>query len=262
MNRIKLYSIGSIVLALLLLFFVFFLPFTIVSPGYRGLVTTFGKIQDVPLEPGFHLVSPFSEIIHMDVRTQKAEAESVAASKDLQVVTTSIAVNYSLDTNALVSLYSTVGKDYEMKLIDPAIQESVKAATALFTAEELITKRNEVSTKIEENLLTQLDQGYFILENVNIVNFNFSDQFNEAIEAKVTAEQDALTAKNKLDQVKYEAEQRVAEAQAEAEAIRIQAESISAQGGAEYVKLKWVEKWDGKLPTTMLGEDTSVLLGQ
>lgn len=254
-------TIGCGMLAIILLVFLVTLsPITIVSAGDRGIVATLGKVQDTPLTPGFHIISPFSDVTHVDVQTQRTEASSSAASKDLQVVSTVIVLNYRLNENALARLYKEVGMDYESKLIAPAIQESVKAATALFTAEELITKRSEVGAKIEENLTAQLAQGYFTLENVSIVNFDFSPQFNEAIERKVTAEQDALASKNKLEQTRYEAEQKVVSATAEAESIRIQAQSVSQQGGADYVKLQWVQKWDGKLPTTMLGDDTSVIL--
>lgn len=237
-------------------------PFTIVSPGYRALVVTFGRVDDAVLQEGFHVISPFSNTVHMEVKTQKIETGASAASKDLQTVNATIALNYHLNDSVLVGLYKNVGKEYESKLIAPAIQESVKAATALFTAEEMVTRRSEVSDKIREVLSGRLDDGYFDVEAINIVNFDFSPEFNAAIERKVTAEQEALASKNKLEQVKYESEQRVVQAKAEAEAIRIQAQSVSQQGGADYVKLKWVEKWDGKLPTTSLGEGTSVIIGQ
>ena len=240
--------------ALLLVFAVTLSPFTIISPGERGIVVTFGTVNKEVLSEGFHFISPFSEVVHMEVKTQKVEAGANAASKDLQTVSTTIALNFHLDEASLINLYKEVGWDYENKLIAPAIQESVKAATALFTAEELVTKRSEVSAKMEEVLASQLDYGYFIIDGVNIVSFDFSPEFNAAIEKKVTAEQDALASKNKLEQVKYESEQRIVQAQAEAEAIRIQAESISAQGGAEYVNLKAVEKWSGVLPQYIGGD--------
>ena len=141
----------------------------------------------------------------------------------------------------------------EDTLLAPAIQESVKAATAKYTAEELITKRELVRTDIENALKDKIVKYGVNIVQVNIVNFEFSKSFDMSIEAKVKAEQDALAQKNKLEQVKYEAQQKIESAKAEAETIRIQAEAIQKQGGAEYIQLKWIEKWSGQLPTTSLG---------
>lgn len=139
------------------------------------------------------------------------------------------------------------------KLIDPALQEAVKSVTAKYTAEQLITKREEVTSAIQVQLRNKLQPSGIEVDGFNVINFDFSTSFNAAIENKVTAEQNALAAKNKLDQVKYEADQRVAEADGEAKAIAIQAAAIQNQGGAAYIQLKALEKWDGKLPTYMLG---------
>ena len=141
----------------------------------------------------------------------------------------------------------------EDTLLAPAIQESVKAATAKYTAEELITKRELVRTDIENALKDKIVKYGVNIVQVNIVNFEFSDSFDASIESKVRAEQDALTQRNKLEQVKYEAQQQIERAKAEAETIRISAEAIQKQGGAAYVQLKWIEKWNGQLPTTSLG---------
>ena len=149
-----------------------------------------------------------------------------------------------------------IGKEYRERIIDPALQEAVKSATALYTAEELITKRPEVKDTIKTLLVERLSQEYILVDEFSIVNFDFSPSFNQAIEAKVTAEQNALASKNKLEQVKYEAEQRIATAKGEAEAIRIQADAIQSQGGAEYVNLKAIEKWNGVLPSYMMGNGT------
>jgi regulator of protease activity HflC (stomatin/prohibitin superfamily) len=130
---------------------------------------------------------------------------------------------------------------------------AVKASTANYTAEELITKREVVRQTIQDSLTERLKQNYVDVTGVSIVDFNFSPSFNQAIEAKVTAEQNALAAKNKLEQVKYEAEQRVEQAKGEAEAIKIQTQAIQSQGGRDYVNLKAIEKWNGELPQQMMG---------
>lgn len=235
-------------------------PFAVIDAGNRGVVVNLGKVDDVILTEGFHWVAPLDDIHEISVQTQRFEATASAASKDLQSVSAQIVVNGHLDPESVNKLFQQIGSDYETKIIDPAIQESVKAATAQFTAEELITKRAEVGAIIQATLTERLAKSWITVESVSIVDFSFSASFNEAIEKKVTAEQNALAAKNKLAQTEYEADQRIAEATGEAEAIRIQAEAITSQGGAEYVKLKWVEKWNGVLPTHMLDASADLLL--
>jgi regulator of protease activity HflC (stomatin/prohibitin superfamily) len=137
-------------------------------------------------------------------------------------------------------------------LIDPAIQDTVKAATAKFNAEALITRRPEVKEAIEVGLKEKLSESNINIKSVSITNFEFSQSFNSAIEAKVTAEQRALEAKNKLEQIKFEAQQKIETAKAEAESIRIQANAINSQGGADYVALKMIERWDGSVPQTVI----------
>ena len=146
-----------------------------------------------------------------------------------------------------------------LAIIEPIIREVIKSQAALYTAEELVTKRAEFSNKVSAMLSEKIGSKDSVFERLNITNFQFSESFSKAIEAKVTAEQNALAAKNKLEQVKFEAEQRVAEAKGEAEAIKIQAQAIQAQGGKEYVNLKWVEKWNGILPTTILGDSVPMI---
>lgn len=236
-------------------------PFTLVGTGHRGVVTHLGEVKEEILSEGFHWINPLDSVTDVSVQTERFQATASAASKDLQSVTAEIVVNGHVDPASVNKLYQLIGTDYEVKVIDPAIQESVKAATAQFTAEELVTKRAEVGTIIQTSLAERLAKNYILVESVSIVDFQFSPSFNSAIEAKVTAEQDALAAKNKLAQIEYEAQQKVVTAQAEAEAIRIQAEAVTSQGGADYVKLQWVNKWDGVLPTTMLNDAASILLG-
>lgn len=252
-------KVGKIVERVILFAFVAFLflsSVSIIQAGERGVVLRLGSINRV-FDEGLHFVIPFVEkVAILNVQTQKEQVEAVSASKDLQTVTTTVALNYNLDPEKVGTLWQKIGKDYKERLIDPAIQEAVKASTAKFTAEQLVTQRSSVRDEIKLNLTERLKNEYIDVTEVSIVNFGFSEAFDQAIEAKVTAEQNALAAKNKLEQVKFEAEQRITQAKAEAEAIRIQAEAIQNQGGAEYVNLKAIEKWDGKLPTYMLGNST------
>lgn len=228
-----------------------------VGAGERGVKTRFGAVTGDTVQPGLYFKTPFVEGVDtIDVQTQVENVEATAASKDLQNVTANIGLNYSVNEAEVVPLYRDTGADYKTKIIDPAIQDAVKAATANYTAEELITKREDVKNAIVEILKTKFVGQHLNIVSLNITNFQFSASFEQAIEAKVTAEQNALAAKNKLDQVKYEAEQRVAEADGEAKAIAIQAQAITSQGGAEYVKLQWIKAWsDGgaKVPQVING---------
>jgi len=220
-----------------------------VPAGSRAVVLTFGKPDMSAKGEGLHAKIPFvqSRII-MDVQTQKYSAKAEAASTDLQVVSTEVTINYRLDPEAVPSVYRDLGVQYSDKIIQPVTREVVKACVAKHRAEELITQREIVKEEIDNMLRSRLAERKIQVEAVSITHFDFSPSFNAAIEAKVTAEQNALAAKNKLEQVKYEAEQAIAKAKGEAEAIRIQAEAITSQGGKDYVQLKAVEKWDGKMP--------------
>lgn len=248
-------SIIALVIGILFIIsLLMFAPVTLVDAGHRAVLTSFGKVRDEVLGEGFHFISPFDRVTKYDIRTQKVEVTANAASRDLQSVEATIAVNFHVNPDTVRTLYQETQGNYNSTLIAPAVQESVKAATAQFTADELITKRNEVKDAMKQALSEREGMRYFIVEDVSIVNFSFSASFNEAIENKVRAEQDALAAKNKLEQTKYEAEQKIVSATAEAQAIKIQAEAITQQGGSAYVDLQAVLKWDGKLPSYMLGD--------
>jgi regulator of protease activity HflC (stomatin/prohibitin superfamily) len=225
-------------------------PIALIGAGERGVVLNWGAVSDTILDEGIHFRIPIQQkIIKMDVSTQKEEKDSSASSKDLQIVTTRIAVNYSLDPLKVNLIYQRFKNEQKERVVLPTIEEFVKKTTAKYTAEELITRRQEVKDDLRESIEESLSGSDILVEDIFITDFNFSEQFNLAIESKVTAEQSALEAKNKLEQVKFEAEQKITAAKAEAESIRIQAQAITQQGGKDYVQMKAVEKWDGKLPT-------------
>ena len=244
-------------------FILFLGSFYVVQPGRRAFTVTLGAVNSTIYKDGLHLKTPIiSDVIKFDVQTQRLDAESNASSKDLQTVSSQISLNYSIDENKVIELYKEIGEndDIEERIIRPAIQEVMKATTAKYTAEELITKRSAVGDGAIEGLKLKLsDMGIKII-SLNIVNFDFSAQFNESIEKKVTAEQDALAQKNKLEQVKYEAQQQIEKSKAEAEKIKIQASAIQANGWESYTKLQRIAKWDGKLPTQVLGWDMNMLM--
>lgn len=251
MNSVK-WAVFGIVTVVVLIIAVAVWPFVTISPGEKGIVLRVGKIDRV-IDSGFHVITPFLEgVVVMDIQTQKEQVDASAASKDLQTVNAKVAINYNLDADKVSDLYTRIGTSYGAKVIDPAVQEAVKAATANYTAEELITKRPQVTEDIKTALVEKLGSNDISVTGVSITDFQFSPTFEAAIEAKVTAEQNALAAKNKLDQVKYEAQQTIETAKATAEAQRISSAALAAQGGADYVQLQAISKWDGHLPTQMI----------
>ena len=154
--------------------------------------------------------------------------KSDAASKDLQRVHSVVALNFHIDPDRVANMYQDVGLQFKDRIIDPGMQEAIKASTAKFTAEELITKRELVRDEIKAQLKARLKERNILVDEFNIVNFEFSKNFNDAIEAKVTAEQQALAAKNKLEQIKFEADQKIAEARGKAEAMTIESNALKS----------------------------------
>ena len=258
MNEDKIKGIIAVIITLVVLIAVTALfAFTKVGAGERGVILNWGAVQEGVLGEGLHFKIPiYQQIKVLDVKTVKHEVEAEAASSDVQIVKTTVALNYHLDPNDVGKLLQEIEADYRTGIIDPAIQESVKAATARFIAQDLITKRPELRNAIKEELSKKLDGRHIIVDELSIVNLDFSNEYNKAIEQKQVAEQNALKAENDLKRVEFEAEQRVAQARAEAEAIRIQAEAITSQGGRDYVNLKAIEKWSGILPTQMIPGST------
>jgi len=221
-----------------------------INAGHRGIVLTFGKPDMDASNEGIHFKIPVAQTVKkMEVRTQKIEAGADAASKDLQDVQTNIALNYHLSPGETPKLYQEIGLEYRERIINPAIQESVKAVTAQFTAEELITRRPEVRRGIQEFLIKRLARYYIVVDDFNIVNFQFSEEFDKAIEEKVTAEQKKLKAERDLDRIKVEKEQKITQAEAEAQSIIIQSKAL--RENPDILQLRWIEKWDGILPKVM-----------
>ena len=247
--------IASITVMLALITLIIVNPLVKIDAGERGVVQEWGAIDSerAPLEPGLRWRTPIKDnVVKMDVKTQKEEQGASASSKDLQIVTSKVAINYHLDEAKVHLLYENLRKDYSDKVIAPAIEEFMKKTTAKFTAEELITKREDVKQQLRLALTENLAKNHIIVEDIFITDFDFSAEFNKAIEAKVTAEQRALEEQNKLAQVEFQAQQKITTAEAEARAIEIQANAINSQGGEDYVNLKAVEKWNGVLPTQMI----------
>jgi regulator of protease activity HflC (stomatin/prohibitin superfamily) len=247
LKKMSPFAIAAVILFLLWVFS----PFVVVGAGERGVV--FNQLHGVEqkiLGEGLSFIIPVIErVIKMDVRIRKSDTRSTGASKDLQTVATEIVLNYHLFPDKVNKVYQQIGLEYEKRIIDPAVQEIVKAVTAKFTAEELITKRQFVKDEIKTSLHDRLMTNNISLDELNITDFQFSKGFNEAIEAKQTAEQLALKAQRDLERVKIEGQQKVVQAKAEAEAQRIQKETISPI----VLQLRAIEKWDGKFPQVIGG---------
>ncbi len=213
--------------------------FSIIRAGRVGVVTRFGAVNRV-VNPGLVFKIPLIEnTITMETRTQKEQVEAQAASKDLQEVKSTIALNYHLRGEKAVEVFQNIGIDYKERVIDPAIQEAFKAATAKFTAEELITKREAVKKEAFEHLKERLARLNIIVDDFNIVNFDFSGEFNQAIEQKQVAQQN-------LSKAKLEAETARTQAQGQADAQKILRETGSLT--SEYLQFLGLQKWNGVLP--------------
>ncbi|OYY49689.1 MAG: HflC protein [Methylophilales bacterium 28-44-11] len=229
-------------------------PFVVINAGHRGVITTFGKVNQTVLEEGLHFRIPImQQVREINVQIQKAEGDGDAASRDLQQVHTKIALNYHLIPTRVAETFQLVGDLNSVgdRIIVPAVQEAFKATTAKYTAEELISKRPEVRDQISQFMKDRLLRHGIAIDEFSIVNFRFSESFNQAIEGKTTADQLKLKAERDLERIKVEAEQKIASAKAEAEALRLQKQEITP----DLLKLREIEnqrlaleKWNGQLP--------------
>jgi prohibitin 2 len=233
---------GLIALVVALLFiFLIMNPFVKIDAGERGVLLNFGAVADDVLDEGLHLVIPIMQkVARIDVKIQKSETRSEAASKDLQDITSVIALNYHVIPE---------------RIIDPNVQEAVKAVTARYTAVQLIGEREKVSTAIKETLKEKLAVYELYVDGFSVIDFSFSKKFTNAIEAKQEAEQFALKAQRDLERIKIEAEQKITQAKAEAESLRLQKGQITT----EMIELRKIEafreaivKWNGTVPNVLL----------
>ncbi len=241
-----------LVIAAILLVLLFFRPWVQIGAGERGVVLNFGAVQDRVLDEGLHFRVPIMQtIVPVDVKVQKSESDAAAASADLQDVSSKVALNYHIIPDKANSVYQSIGINFKERIIDPAVQEVVKAVTAKYSAEELITKRPAVSDAMKSALTERLLINHISVDAFSIVGFSFSKIFMEAIESKQTAEQLALKAKRDLERIKIEAEQKITAARAEAEALRLQKANISTdliELRRIEANLRAIEKWNGTLP--------------
>lgn len=233
---------------------------TIVPAGNTGVVLTMGKVSDRILTEGLNFKVPFVQNVKIiNNKIQVIEIEANAVSKDLQTVSSSIAVNYRVGFESSARIYKNIGSDYETIILLPAVKESVKAVTAKYTAEQLITKRNQVGDEIKSALEGKVNEYGVVIEKFNIVNFDFSTEFNAAIEAKQVAEQNLIKTQTEQEQeiviAEAEAKKKVIAAEAEAKAIKKKAEAqaeannvITKSLTGNLIEYEKVQKWNGELP--------------
>ncbi len=250
-----------------------------VPAGYRGVLLTWGKVEDTILTEGLNFKVPFSQsVVFMNVQIQKAESTESTATRDLQEVSTTVAVNYRLNPSYVNDIYKDLRQDYADRVIKPNIEESLKATTALFRAEELVTKRSEVKQTFDDILAERLSIFNIQVVAVSLTDFQFSPGFAAAIEAKVTAEQQALVAKNELEKIRYEAQQQIIQAEAAKNATIRRAEGdafaqiisanataqsiqiITSQMTDEYAQYLWLIQWDGKLPLVFSKDENGLII--
>lgn len=261
----------------------FFASFSTVPVGSTGVVVTLGQTQSMTLGEGFHIKAPYiTHIVSMDNRIQKQEVSAAATSKDLQAVSTTIDVNFHLSPGNSNSMYQNIGQNYSEILLAPAIQESVKNVMAQYSAEQLITQRSTVSVSIREELENRMTEYGVIIDEFNITNFQFSAEFDAAIEAKQVAEQNKLKAQTEKEQriieaeaaarekevaAEAEANATLAKANAEAEAIRLKAEAeaeanqkLNQSLTSGILDYQAIQRWNGEYPTVMGGENTLTMI--
>ena len=262
---------------------------TVVPTGYTGILTTFGRVEQRTLSAGAHLILPWQNVVKMDNRTQKVHITTAAFSSDIQQVDLSLSVNFCIDQETAQELYRTVGINYYENVMSPRILENTKAVFSQYSAENLIAKRNSLSDMIQESTAADMKPYGITVVSIAIEDIDFTDAFTTAVEAKQVAAQNKLTAETEQAQktmeerataeraviaANAEAEKSVIAANAELEVVKVQAEAALYAGEKEAEMNKrisesltpglldyyWIKQWDGKLPTTVLGETGSYMI--
>ena len=288
-THLRIGRIVACVVAVFILLILITSCFTSVPAGFTGVPVTFGKVADYTMDSGFHFKAPWTNVVKMDNRIQKHTISMSAFSKDIQETAVTYTINYQISKNDAMTIYRTIGKEYFDTVIAPNISEAVKTATAHYTAEGLINNRDKLATEIEEILKTLLEQYNILVVGTAIEDLDFTDAFTNAVEAKQVAAQNKLKATTEQEQANMEeeakakraiitanaeAEQAIIAANADLEVVKIQAEASLYAGqreaemnqriaealSPELINYYWIKQWNGELPSTMLGENTSIML--
>lgn len=251
----SLLAVGVIILLVLL---VAVNPMTIVGVGERGVKVTLGKTSPQSYSEGVHFVTPFVSRIHkLNVKTQKSNIITEAQTKDIQVAKITYVVNYNLDPNSVHKMFKEVGKEYKDIIVYPIVQGIVKDVIGKWNAQDLIANRENAASEIKSKLTEALAKKYITVTDFSITDIQYSQVFMNAIENKVTAEQEALQAKNKTVQVQEEAKQKLISAEAEAKSMAIRANALTQNKAL--INYEIAKKWDGHLPQYMTGNSMPLL---
>lgn len=239
-------AIGVVfVIALVIAFFVCVIGFDYVPAGRIGVMDHLGEVNPTPWGPGVKWTGLLTSTIDMNTRLQLVSYDASAASKDLQIVKTKVGINFRIDPSKAPEIYKTIGEDYQPVIITPIVQEAVKQSTAYYNAEELITDRAAVKNQITQYITDKLATKGLIVTEVSITDFDFSEEFNKAIERKQVAAQDALAAENNLKAMQYNSQ-----------AMALQKEVLEIK--KLDIQLEWIKKWSGNLPTTLISNEDTV----
>jgi len=240
-----------------------------IPTGHTGVITSFGKVDNYTYDAGIHIKAPWKKVIKMDNRVQKQSVELQCFSSDIQEVKIVYTINYQINKDNAMIIYSTIGKEYYDIAIVPNITESVKVVTARYTAEKLVGTRDELALAIEKDLTARLREFNIELVSTSIEDMDFTDAYTNAVEAKQVAQQNKLKAETEAEQkiIEAEASAKVAKvkAQGNADAKRIAAEAeadankkIAASLDERVLRNKWYEKWNGEYPQVVSGGGTII----
>lgn len=288
-KKLRIGRLVTVIGIIFLLLILVFSCFTSVPAGYTGVPVTFGKVAEYTFDSGIHFKSPFTSVIKMDNRIQKHTVTMSAFSKDIQETAVTYTINYQISKDDAMTIYRTIGKEYFDTVISPNISEAVKTATAHYTAEGLINNRDKLALEIEEILGELLERYNIVIAGTSIEDLDFTDAFTNAVEAKQVAAQNKLKAETEQAQAtmeeqaraeraiiaaEAEAKQAVIAANADLEVVQIQAEASLYAGEREaqmnqriaealtpdLIKYYWIKQWSGILPSTMLNDNTGIML--
>lgn len=246
------------VTVLLILFIIICNPIAIVGVGERGVKVTLGQVSPQSYTEGIHLVTPFiSKIKNIDVKTQKSYIETDLYTKDIQQAKISYVINYNLQPQNAHKMYREVGTGYVDNILMPVVEGTIKDVIGKWNAQDLVANRETATVDILKKLQKQLEPRYINVTGFQITDINYSGGFERAIESKVTAEQEALKAKNRTVQIQEEAKQKIISAEAEAKSMAIRANALTQNKAL--VEYEAVQKWDGHLPQYMMGNTVPFL---
>lgn len=258
MKKIKTFNSAGKLTALLFLITIFLTPFVIVNAGQRGVLMQFGKVQSTILGEGIHVIIPVVNTVQkLSVRVQSQEISAEASSRDLQDVFTDVALNWHIIPEEVNAIFQQIGDETSVieRIINPAVEEVLKAVIAKYTAEEVITKRGEVKAGVDNALTTRLTNYHIAVDDISLVHIHFSPQFSQAVEAKQIAEQEAKQAEFIALKASKQAQAKVNLSKGEAETNSLLRETLTP----EVLQRQTIEKWDGKLPL-IVGKDVPKLL--